>query len=97
MLHLQSGHQLQLLQGGQAFFQALIGAIDRSVHEVRFETYIFSVEASGEQVATAFERAAQRGVAVYLVMDGVGTTSLPLEWVNRFKVSEFLRQPFLSC
>jgi cardiolipin synthase len=87
MLHLQSGHQLQLLQGGQAFFQALIGAIDRSVHEVRFETYIFSVEACGEQVATAFERAAQRGVAVYLVMDGVGTTSLPLEWVNRFKAA----------
>jgi len=53
MLHLQSGHQLQLLQGGQAFFQALIGAIDRSVHEVRFETYIFSVEACGEQVAAA--------------------------------------------
>ena len=87
MLHLQSGHQLQLLQGGQAFFQALIGAIDHSVHEVRFETYIFCVEASGEQVAAAFERAAQRGVAVYLVMDGVGTTSLPLEWVNRFKAA----------
>lgn len=87
MLQLQSGHQVQLLQGGQAFFQALVQAIERSAHEVRIETYIFSVEASGAQVAVALEQAAQRGVAVYLVMDGVGTPGLPLEWVNRFNAA----------
>lgn len=81
------GHQVQLLQGGQAFFPALVQAIERSVHEVRLETYIFSVAASGESVAVALERAAQRGVAVYLVMDGVGTPRLPPEWVTRFDVA----------
>ncbi len=87
MLQLQPGHQIQLLQGGQAFFQALVQAIERSAHEVRIETYIFSVEASGEQVAVALERAALRGVAVYLVMDGVGTPDLPPAWVNRFNAA----------
>lgn len=87
MTHPRPGHQVQLLQGGQAFFPALINAIERSVHEVRMETYIFSVEASGEQVAAALERAAQRGVAVYLVMDGVGTPSIPLEWSTRFNAA----------
>jgi cardiolipin synthase len=72
------------LSGGQAFFPALIDAIDASVHEVRLETYIFSVEASAVQVAEALERAAQRGVLVYLVMDGVGTPSIPFEWGARF-------------
>ena len=81
------GHQVQLLQGGQAFFPALVQAIEHSVHEVRMETYIFSVEASGQGVAVALERAAQRGVAVYLVMDGVGTPSLPHEWVTRFNTA----------
>jgi cardiolipin synthase len=80
----RSGHQVQLLQGGQAFFQALNDAIDKSAHEIRMETYIFNVEASGVQVAVALERAAQRGVAVYLVMDGVGTPRIPAEWVQRF-------------
>lgn len=80
----RSGHQVQLLQGGQVFFQALNEAIDRSVHEIRMETYIFDVEASGVQVAEALERAAQRGVAVYLVMDGVGTPRIPAEWETRF-------------
>ena len=81
---LQSGHQLQLLQGAQAYFPALIEAIDRSVHEVRLETYIFNAEASGSEVAAALERAAGRGVAVYLVMDGAGTPALAAQWAERF-------------
>lgn len=81
---LQSGHQLQLLQGAQAYFPALIEAIDRSVHEVRLETYIFNAERSGSEVAAALERAAGRGVAVYLVMDGAGTPALAAQWAERF-------------
>lgn len=84
MQQLRPGHQLELLQGGQAFFPSLVHAIDGSVHEVRMETYIFNVEASGLQVAAALERAAQRGVAVYLAMDGVGTPSIPAPWSSRF-------------
>ena len=84
MQQLRPGHQLELLQGGQAFFPSLVHAIDGSVHEVRMETYIFNVEASGLQVAAALERAAQRGVAVYLAMDGVGTPSIPAPWSARF-------------
>lgn len=79
-----SGHQVQLLQGGQALFPALVQAIDRSVHEVRLETYIFDVAASTEGVAAALERAAQRGVSVYLVMDGAGTPALAPTWARRF-------------
>lgn len=80
-----SGHQLALLQGGAEFFAALVQSIDRSVIEVRLETYMFYFDASGQQVAAALERAAFRGVSVYLVMDGVGTPPLPAEWAGRFK------------
>ena len=78
------GHQLQLLQGGQEFFSALVQSIDDSLREVRLETYIFSVEGAGQQVACALERAALRGVDVFLVMDGVGTPSLVTHWATRF-------------
>lgn len=79
-----AGHQVDLLQGSQEFFSALVQAIDGSAHEIRLETYIFSVEASGALVAQALERAAQRGVKVFVVIDGAGTGSLSSEWVNRF-------------
>jgi cardiolipin synthase len=84
MLQLQDGHTVQLLQGGQAFFPALVSAIDASRYEVQLETYIFNLDASGLKVATALERAARRGVAVSLVIDGAGTPDLPADWVKRF-------------
>ncbi len=80
----QDRHQVQLLQGGQEFFASLVQAIEDSQVEVRLETYIFSLDASGSLVAAALERAATRGVRVYLTMDGVGTPQLPSEWVTRF-------------
>lgn len=81
---LRAAHHVQLLQGGQELFPAMVRAIDRALHEVRIETYIFHPDAAGEQVAAALVRAAQRGVEVYLVMDGVGTPTLPAEWSGRF-------------
>lgn len=83
-MHLQDGHRVQLLQSGAEFFPALVAAIDASQQEVRLETYIFSFDASGEPVAAALERAALRGVKVYLVVDGFGTPSVPSAWGQRF-------------
>jgi cardiolipin synthase A/B len=80
----QTGHTVQLLQGGNAFFSALIQAIDESRLEVRLETYIFNLDASGQAVADALLRAARRGVTVYLVIDGAGTPELPADLVRQF-------------
>lgn len=84
---LRDGHQLVLLQGGQEYFASLIDAIDQSADEVRIETYIFHLDRTGCRVAEALERAALRGVRVYLTMDGVGTPGLPGDWAQRFNRS----------
>lgn len=80
---LESGHEVALLQGAHELFPALVEAIDHSRHEVRLETYIFEPQSTGVQVLEALERAARRGVAVYLVMDGVGTDGLTPAWQQR--------------
>jgi cardiolipin synthase len=84
MHQLRAGHQLELLHSGKSFFPALVQEIDRSIHEVRLETYIFNFDASGLLVAAALVRAAQRGVKVFLVMDGAGTFRLPADWARQF-------------
>ena len=81
---LMGGHTVHLLQGGAEFFPALIHAVDASQREVRIETFIFDFEAAGLQVAEALERAAARGVDVYLLIDGIGTPCVPTEWQQRF-------------
>ena len=84
---LRGAHLLQLLQYAGEYFAALVQDIDRSLHEVRMETYIFRFDAPGTLVASALERAAVRGVKVYLAMDGVGTPHIPPEWEERFRQS----------
>ena len=84
LARLHPAHQVQLLQGGQEYFPALVAQFDASQHEIRFETYIFHLDASGTLVASALERAALRGVKVFLTMDGFGTPRLPPEWAERF-------------
>lgn len=81
---LLDGHTVRLLQGGQEFFPALVRAMDTARHEIRLETYIFNLDASGVTVADALVRAASRGVSVFLVVDGAGTPELPTELTARF-------------
>jgi cardiolipin synthase len=76
-------HDMRLLIGGVELFAAMIKAIDDAQHEVRLETYIFSFEGAGADVALALMRAAQRGVNVCMVVDGVGTGELPVPWAAR--------------
>ena len=54
---------------------------------VRLETYIFHEDAAGESVLSALERAARRGVAVHLAIDGIGTPSIPAQWQERLQRS----------
>ncbi len=80
---LRRGHQLLLLQGGQDLFPALVEAMDAARQVVHLETYIFEFAGTALSVACALERAARRGVQVRLVMDGVGTPTVPPEWQQR--------------
>lgn len=66
------GNDLQLLENGREFFPALEAAIDAARSEIFLESYIFDPDRTGLRIAAALERAAGRGVAVRVVVDGFG-------------------------
>ena len=66
------GNKLQLLRNGTAYFPALQQAIDVAKGEIYLETYIFRDDETGQAIAAALARAAQRGVAVRVLVDGFG-------------------------
>ncbi len=80
---LQNAQDLQLLQGAQALFPALIKAIDAAAAWVQLETYIFDVHGAGAEVAEALIRAAQRGVTVQVLVDGIGSQALTPQWQQK--------------
>ena len=82
---LRPGHALRLLKGGEHFFPALVEAITSARNEVLLETYIFDFTRSVDAVAQSLAAAAQRGVRVRVVVDGVGTGDIPADWQQRWR------------
>lgn len=65
-----------LRNGGEAF-PAMLAAIEAARITVRLETYIFSDDAVGREFLATLLRAQQRGAKVKVLVDGVGSLSLP--------------------
>jgi cardiolipin synthase len=72
MTILRAGNDVQLLVGGGEYFPALEAAIDAAREEVYLETYIFENDVTGCRIAAALARAARRGVATHVLVDGFG-------------------------
>ncbi|MCF8177780.1 MAG: cardiolipin synthase ClsB, partial [Sulfuritalea sp.] len=66
------GNRLELLESGTQYFPSLINAIDAALNEVHLETYIFADDPTGRRVGAALARAARRGIAVRVLVDGFG-------------------------
>ncbi|SAK96710.1 phospholipase D-like domain-containing protein [Caballeronia ptereochthonis] len=74
-----AGNHVRLLKGGVQFFPALIERIDNARKSVSLETYIFANDDIGRAVSDALVRAAERGIKVRVITDGIGTESnLPM-------------------
>ncbi len=76
MTDFADGNQLTLLESGRDYFPALEAACDAAQREIHIETYLYADDAAGKRVAGALERAAQRGVATHLLVDGYGSKKL---------------------
>jgi cardiolipin synthase len=78
------GNHLTLLQSGGEYFDALLVAIAAARTSIGMETYLFADDPVAKQVAGALVAAAQRGVSVRLVVDGIGTPALAAGLADRF-------------
>jgi len=87
-------NQVILLQNGEAYFPALETALDRAMHDIYLETYIFEDDTTGQRIAEALRRAALRGVKTHLLIDGFGSFSLPETMVDFLEAAGVLVMKF---
>jgi cardiolipin synthase len=66
------GNQVEPLLNGDEAFPAMIEAIESASTSVSLATYIFDNDPAGRLIADALGRAAQRGVAVRVLVDDTG-------------------------
>ena len=69
----RAGNELQLMGNSSRFIELLAQDIDQAQSTCHLLFYIFLDDGSGRRVASALGRAAARGVACRLLVDGVGS------------------------
>ena len=74
--------RITLFQNGEAYFPAIEAALDRAVHEIYLESYIYKYDNTGRRITEALRQAAFRGVKTHLLIDGFGSNSLPKAMVD---------------
>jgi len=87
MTELGGGNLLTLLESGREYFPALEAACDNAQQEIHVETYIYADDTAGQRVAEALKRAARRGVATHLLVDGYGSKRLSTRFVEDLRAA----------
>ncbi len=80
-------NQVQLVRGGRDFFSILYRLLEEAEHSVHLQIYIFEDDETGIETGAALMKAAQRGVKVYLLLDGYASQHLSDEFIAQLKAS----------
>lgn len=66
----------ELIKGGKPYFESLLTDIQKAKHLICILTYIYEEDETGQMVELAVEKAAQKGVQIYLMVDGYASQKL---------------------
>jgi cardiolipin synthase len=78
---------VEWMQSGSSYFNELINLINSARHEIHLQTYIFASDQTGTSVAKALMEAAERKVAVFVLVDAYGSQTISTELLNSMKAS----------
>jgi cardiolipin synthase len=79
------GNRITLVRNGVEYFPALEAEFDAARQEIHLETYIFESDDTGRVIAAALARAARRGVATYVMVDGFGSKSISRKLIDQMR------------
>jgi len=88
-LHIASGYSthntIQFVRGGLPYFDLLEELIDKAKETIHLQVYIYEDDETGNRITHALVRAAQRGIEVYLLLDGYASSDLSDSTLHTFR------------
>ncbi|MFA4916413.1 MAG: phospholipase D-like domain-containing protein, partial [Syntrophales bacterium] len=66
------GNRIQLLHNGEQAYPVMLDAIKEAQHTLYMSTYLFETDETGQMFIDTLTKAAQRGVDVRVIIDGIG-------------------------
>ncbi len=87
MIQYTRHNRVKLIRGGREYFQALEDLISGATTSIYFQTYILEEDQTGSAVVNALILASQRGVKVFLLLDGYASQNLSHSFIEKIKAS----------
>jgi len=75
-------NEVRLVKSGFEYFDLLENLIRQSRYYIHLQTYILSDDETGNRVVKALQQASQRGVKVFLVVDGYASQDLSTDFTE---------------
>jgi cardiolipin synthase len=77
----------QLFFNAENWFASILQAVNQAQFSIECQTYIFEMDSVGRPLLDALCEAAERGVVVRLIVDGIGSSAAIDELLNRLKTA----------
>jgi cardiolipin synthase len=84
---LVSGNRIRLFTDGPETYKAMEAAINSAREFIHMQSYIFEDDATGNRFISLLEKKRAEGVAVAVIVDGVGTMSAPAAMFDRIRAA----------
>ncbi len=81
------GNRIDLLINGEMAYPAMLDAIAGAEKTVLMASYMFNDDAAGRAFSEQLMERAQKGVQVYLIVDGVGTLHVPSDFFDEMRAA----------
>ena len=78
-------NRVEYVEQGKHFFKKLKWIIDKAKESIHLQTYIFEDDETGTFIADALIKAAERGVAVFVLVDGYASQKISKSFLARVR------------
>jgi cardiolipin synthase len=78
-------NKVELVRGGREYFDLLVKMIDNAEHSIHLQVYILEDDETGRLVVKALERAAARGIHVFMLVDGYASQGLSRDFIREIR------------
>jgi len=78
-------HYVRLLRGGRDYFGLLEKMIHEARHTIHLQVYIFDEDTTGKKIAAALIEAANRGIQVFVLVDGYASQNLSRGFIQTLR------------
>jgi cardiolipin synthase len=85
---LVAGNRVRLFTDGPETYKAMEAAINSARQFIHLQSYIFEDDETGNRFISLLEKKRAEGVAVAIIVDGVGTLSTPAAMFDRIRAAD---------